>query len=334
MNSASYKTLLLCYRDGYLIEKTLEIIKKYVNFDFKVDEIHLPRYLRHAFYSQKGGLLRSLVDMGITDKLTVGEFISHRMYVTEASLKERAFALFKKCGYTSFTEPVVDYHRLLPVISALDEIYSISTEEYTQTIKQYITDKVSGGNVAIFDIGYRASITRFCAEFMGVQIPEFQMFSNSGFNYVTCNAPVETYISYPTEIARSCSILEILFENILSSMEPELVGIGFDNDSNKFYYKFGSYPPGNNLIDQVQQGVLHYVEYSMGILKEKLLDLKSDSFFEWSIIVDYLLKPELSSAEIISKLYRPDSSQIKGSSQDNPFGGWYYANLSRNKNER
>ena len=53
----SCKKLLLCYRDGYIIEKALSILNKYVKLGFEIEEIHLPRYLRHSFYSEKGGFL-------------------------------------------------------------------------------------------------------------------------------------------------------------------------------------------------------------------------------------------------------------------------------------
>ena len=325
----SCKKLLLCYRDGYIIEKALSILNKYVKLGFEIEEIHLPRHLRHSFYSEKGGLLKSLTDMGISKSMTVDEFITHRMYVTDSKLRSQAFELFKKCGYESKSEPVLNYGKIYPVIAKLNDIYKESTKKYNEVVRGYVLSKINNESTIIFDVGYRASISRFCSEFLNIQIPEIQMFANTGINYVDCNNPVFSYISYPTEVATDCGILEIMFENIISSQEPELTGIGYSLSKNEYYYKFGSYSKGNRIIDDVQQGICDYIDYAMSILRERIFNLKNDPYFEWNVIVDYLKNPDLESAGIIAKLYRPDSSQIKGIKNDDQFGGWLYIHSTR-----
>ena len=328
MKDGGYKKLVLCYRDGYLIQKAISEIGKYIDIGFTMDEIHLPRYLRHSFYSEKGGLLRSLSEMGISKTMTVGEFISHRMYVDDPILANKAFSLFEKCGFHSLSENNIDFTKLYPVIKELDEIYYESTRTYNENVREYVKMKLGAEKTMVFDVGYRGSISNFCSEFLNIDIPELQMFANTGIFFTNSQKMVESYVSYPTKIAVDASIMELLFENIISSQEPELIGVDIIEGKN-YRYRYGSYPPGNRDIDIVQDGVMRYISYSMSILKERLRNTKYDPYFEWGILVDYLCNPESNSASVISRLNRPDSSQIKGANGDDPFGGWFFVRTSK-----
>ena len=320
MNLGGYDRLLLCYRDGYLIEKVLEEASKYVPLNFNYEEIHLPRIIRHPFYSKSGGLLRSLDELEVNVEMSVSDFIKYRIYATDSELFNKALNAFEKIDLKE-NDSIGDISRIYPIISELNVIFKDSCKKPIEIIDQYCKDKVGKGNCAIFDIGYRGSVHAFLKEMIGLDIPEYQMMSNYTLYTNKYQNGVKNFTFYDKKTLVDSLVPEILIENAISIQEPEMIGIDFCNGEP--HYIFNGSNATNEYIESVQRGIMDYVSYSLEIFGSNIMNLNFDQSLEFSMIHDLLKYPSLDFALSVKNMYRPDSSQIKGSVNDDAFDYWF-----------
>ena len=302
--------LLLCYRDGYLIEKIFDEISNHTKVGFTYEEIHLPRILRHVFYSENGGLFRSLEEMGLSPQMTVTDFIRYRLYTETPEDTEEALNLFRELGYSGGSDPIGSVERIYPILPRLDKIFERSSSGLKQLVRNYCRSKTSKDGTAVFDIGYRGSILLFLENTIGIESFEYQMMANSGMDLRQFGSNIESYLTYSRKAQMDVPFMEMLMENIISSQEPELLGLA--DSVSGISYVFGTPIPSSEEIEDVQRGILDYIRYTSEILKDRLMELILDRTFEFSMLQDILASHEPDLDKLIDKLKRPDSSQICG----------------------
>lgn len=312
MRFNGHRHLLLCYRDGFLIEKMLDIISERMELGFDYDEIHLPRILRHAFYSRNKGLFGSLEEMGSNPDMKVSDFIRYRLYAEDPGDAEKALEIFREAGYSDGNEPIGPADRLYPLLPKLDRVFRDSCGKVMENVERYCRLKASGEGTALFDIGYRGSILEFMEKEIGIPSFEYQMMGNSGLYLREFGGNLETYYGYTRKTQIEASAMEMLIENVISSQEPELLGVGTD-ESGKIVYRFGAEIPSSEAIYDVQKGVLDYVRYAADVLGNRIMDLALDHGLEFSVLEDLLRSRDPDIMKIVEDLRRPDSSQICGS---------------------
>lgn len=214
-----------------------------------------------------------------------------------------------------------DLSRVLPIVESLDVYFRQNCTERMESVKRYCELKIHEGDM-VFDVGYRGSVHSFIEKHLGLHCPEIQLFANTGM-HLNPSKDVTSYITYPTKIAIDCTILELIYENVISSQEPELLNIRMEDGEYEYVYNERGNTTNKN-ITMVQQGVLDYVEYTLSVLKEKVTQIHFDHDIEWLAMADFLRCPvSKKSASVIRSLYRPDSSQIVGGEGSNLFDYWY-----------
>ncbi len=311
MRFNGHRHLLLCYRDGFLIEKMLDIMSEGTELGFDYDEIHLPRILRHAFYSRNKGLFGSLEEMGSNQDMTVSDFIRYRLYAEDPGTAERALEVFRSARYSDGNDPIGPSDRLYPILPQLDAVFRESCGRVMEDVERYCRSKASADGTALFDIGYRGSILEFLEKEIGICSFEYQMMGNAGLYLREFSGNLETYYGYTRKIQMEASAMEMLIENVISSQEPELLDVHTD-DSGRAEYVFGEEVPPSPCIEDVQRGILDYVRYAADILGGRVMDLALDHGFEFSVLEDLLSSHDTDMERIVRDLRRPDSSQICG----------------------
>ncbi len=318
MINNNQQRLLLGYRDGYLIGELLKTLFGQ-SLPFEIDEIHLPRIIRHIIYSKTTGLLGSITDNKPSNTQTIKQFIKYRLYAADSQIL-KIMEQFISIGYTSLDQEIGDPNKLLPILPSLNSYYMKNTKPLLDELIKYCTIKLDNKKSAVFDIGYRGSLCTFF-NLIGHPIDEYQLFSSPGVYLNEFADRVHSYHTYDQKRRIDTYVMEILCENTISIQEPELLEIRTSN--NHFKYIFADEDSTNANISQAQKGVMDYAQMVKNVLGDKISNLKFDHTFEPMILSELLKSPTKPFGTIVKTMSRPESSQIKGKRNIDHMSIWY-----------
>lgn len=314
--------ILLVMRDGYIIDKIYNVIAPIYENAPATDDIFLSRMIRYYFYGkEKNGLINSFGLFGNLETMTVDEFMEKRLLVKEENRAE-VFELFKSVGYADGTTQMgkpIQYYSLLP---ELQKIFANNSKEEIGIVEEYCRKKVANvNNLAVVDVGYRGSVSRFLQDEMQISNIGYQMLETPLSNqYVRNGYDIRSFISYSFKLVSDLKILHPLVEDIISIQEGTATKIEKNNNEyvviKKENFKI------NETLTEMQQGVMEYVNHTFEALKNdiKEMDFDEDLFFD--VLVQFLNTPNSLDVNVIKKLSFEDSDFIKIGAGNNIYSVW------------
>ena len=329
-------TVLLAYRDGFLIEKIIRLINK--NYDIKLDliPIYLSRMVRYNSYCQReNGFFEALMDFNVPSSMTVMDFVRNRLLVEENEKAENIFGIFKTYLGKEKGDTINDMADLLPILDSLSKLYNENAEKNMVFINEYCEKLLDGyEKIAVFDVGYRGSVVEYLSKRYDRRFQGYQILSYSfGDKHTIGNENTESYIKYGMETLNAVKILHNLVEDLISAEEGTAFKVSKEKDAlivckEKFEKK-------SRNIEIIQNEVIKFIEYFLEMFKKDITELEWERFPEFDFICTFLKNPPIKDAEVIKEMYFTDSNFL-GTINQNIYQEWYnsfFENKRQSKDE-
>lgn len=272
--------LLLNWRDGFFIEKILDILKPCCNFGFEYEKFQLNRHLR--IYEQ----------CSILPELICGVPFNNVSNIFKIAKDDEGISL---CGDIS------DYHNRKKQEGLSNHVDCKKIKTCASILKEYVLGKI-GDDVAIFDDGYHGSIADFIEHYYNKQVIEYQVVDKfSSFRIINDRSIVSSYF-----VSKSFGV-----DNYLRSYEPRSESINKEGDQ---YIFDSSAPAVLNIYTTIFQTYgLYYIKKFVAIFGE----LISDFYYSNSIFGNIMNSSEFSITsgsidydDLLKYIKNDDSSDI------------------------
>lgn len=316
--------LLLAYRDGYLPEKIIEILRPYCAFDIPVEDIYLNRTLRYAFSSKDNHPMTG-TDIPFSIKMTVDEFIKSRLLLTEEEDIKEVFQIFKKSGFASRNEIIGDKQRVYRIASQLEPYFKKQAYKQMQIICEYCQEKIYGAkNLAVFDVGYRGSVARFLQCEQGCKnIIGYQLLATPHIRLKYGSIELRSYIEYGFYVQAAAMILHPLMEQLISTPCSSPIGIKKETGCFEFLYENLEYTEEQSNIIICQNRVLEYCKGFVQCFGDYISLMEFDPYNEFQLVIELCNRPAKKDAVAIRSLGFRDAVFIEGSAGVNAYENWY-----------
>ncbi|EIX0883772.1 hypothetical protein MJJ82_001824, partial [Campylobacter coli] len=183
-------TLLLVYRDGYLIEKILNIFLKDRESQISIKPLRLSRKALYAFDGlSKKECKKKLVAIPASATMTVENFLKLRFLMDDFQIAEAS----EKYNFV-LDAYVGDVKNQLTIADQVYEYFFNNAKKKTEVIKDYCRHVIADGeNIAVFDVGYSGRICKFLKDVLNVETTAYHMFKHFGFKG---DSSIRTYFDF------------------------------------------------------------------------------------------------------------------------------------------
>ncbi|EJF7391341.1 hypothetical protein M8512_001749, partial [Campylobacter coli] len=204
-------TLLLVYRDGYLIEKILNIFLKDRESQISIKPLRLSRKALYAFDGlSKKECKKKLVAIPASATMTVENFLKLRFLMDDFQIAEAS----EKYNFV-LDAYVGDVKNQLIIADQVYEYFFNNAKEKTEIIKDYCRKVIADGkNIAVFDVGYSGRIRKFLKDVLNIETTAYHMFKHFGFK---SDDGIKTYFDFSNTFFQHIHVIHNqIFEDILS----------------------------------------------------------------------------------------------------------------------
>ncbi|WP_101876301.1 hypothetical protein [Lachnoclostridium edouardi] len=318
--------LLLAYRDGYIPEKIYNKLTEYYPKAPKLKPIYLSRKIRYFYASKKeNGLFSSIFDLPADPKMSVYDFITKRLLITEDRDKIQALSIFLKHGYGSSKNEIGKSEKYLSFLSELEPLFNKYAFSKVKVIDEYCKSCIenSDKNIACFDIGYRGSVSRFLKDEIGISnigyhflaTPLLNTSSNKEYN-------LKSYVQYGFNIPTETKILHALLEDVISLHEGSAIDI-LKNKNGFSIIKDDS--DENPSILSVQDQIIKYCEKFIALFNKDIPQLHFDHYLHFELLVHFLKSPCEKDGKAMLNLQFKDSGFI--TQNKDLYERWYLSHF-------
>lgn len=315
--------LLLTYRDGYIPEKLYNLLSPFYDTVPKIKPIYLSRKIRYVYMAKiPHGLLNSIIDLPVDPEISIKDFIENRLLITDELQKQEVLLIFMKHGYSNENTQIGKLEKYIHFLEELEPFFKNNANSHIENIKDYCLDSIkSYAKIAVFDIGYRSSVSRFLFDNLHIPNIGYQLFATS-LNDIenTKNYTLKSYIQYGLSIPQNTIILHPLMEDIISIQEGSALSI--TKQSDKYIINKEELTNINQYITSIQDKILEYSTGFINLFNNDIPILKFDHYLHFELLINFLQKPCKKDAESILKLNFKDSSFIS-SGNKNIYQEWY-----------
>jgi len=314
--------LILTLRDGYIPSKVIELLRPYYSNIPEIESIYLSRAIRYPYYSKfELGLIRSIADIPVDKNMSVENFIKHRLLVDSEEEKQEILHIFLKNGYVSKTSKIGNEEKYFPFLASLETFFKKNAEKRIKTIDEYCKDILnSSQKLAVFDVGYRGSVSRFLTDNFGVENLGYHIFATPLLNINSRKYNLKSFIHYGLDVPKNTMIIHALIEDIISIQEGSAVDIIKEHGSFKIIREMG----GNESlkITKIQENLLKFCKEFINLFGEDIKQLEFDRYNYFNFLVRFLNRPTKIDAAAIGNLNFYDSSFITNSER-NMYKLWH-----------
>lgn len=317
--------ILFVMRDGYIIDKIYSILSNVYSKAPDVDDIYLSRTIRYVFNGKhNNGLLESFTQFPIPEAMTVGEFMTKRLLVKESE-REEVLKIFKSVGYANEESRMGKPIQYYSIMLELQKIFASNTKSKIEVIEDYCKNKiVNSKKYAVVDVGYRGSVSRFLKDELNINNIGYQMLETPLSNqYSRGNYDIRSFISYSFNLVKELKILHPLTEDIISIQEGTACDIERTGDAFEIIKKENI--SVNPILDEMQEGVMEYVEYAYEALKKDIVTMSFDEDLSFDLLTEFLRNPGELDKKVIEKLSFEESDFIKIGNGNNIYEAWLEA---------
>lgn len=318
-----YDTVYLAYRDGYLIEKIMILLKPWLNQDMKAIPVYLSRALRYNGYCREdNGFLRAALDYKVSPEMKLEEFVAKRLLVEEETEKEKILSIMmRKCNMER-DDAVGELEQLLPALQDISAVYNRQAECNMHLIDKYCEAVFSKcEKIAVFDVGYRGAVVDFLRKLYGMEAQGYHILSYSFMEKHTAGAShTQSYIQYGIKSMNSIKILHNLMEDVISIEEGTASKL-IEEDGNLKVYK-EEYCIESDIVKSIQEKILETISDFLDIFGKDILNLEFDRYAEFDFICEFLIHANKKDAEILRKMQFCDPNFL-GEVSKNVYQSWY-----------
>lgn len=300
-------TMVFAYRDGYLIEKLMQAFQKYRSVPI-LKRAYLSRKVRMDYMlSEPGGFLNNIIDFPPNASMTVEKFIQTRMAVTDEEHVKKVLDIFLEHGYTSRHNKLGAMDRYIHFLHQLEPF--TKNHSAKDDIDRYCKEVFAGSkNPAVFDVGYRGSVSRFVQDKLQIQTAGYHLLASSLIHTNHAGAyHLKSYIYYGMETPKESMILHALIEDILCAPEGSVYGISYQEEELKLLRE--SYQE-QECLTEIQKKIIHYTEGFLQLFHQDLRDLEFDHYLEFELLMRLLTAPCKADAAAIGRLAFYDAEFI------------------------
>lgn len=309
--------ILFVYRDGYIPEKIYRELEKIYTDVPETDIIYLPRKVRYYFFGkEKTGLFNSLEQFEIPKTMTVNEFMEKRLLLSEEE-KTKVWTLFRERGYVDSNSPMGDPVQYCSLMPELQKIFKEKTKKEIEVIEKYCKEKTEDTRkLAVVDVGYRGSVSRFLNDQMAIENVCYQILATPLVNIALKDEyHIRSFYSYSFQTVNDLKILHQLMEDVISIQEGTALYI--EEQDNDFEVGKEDFSGENEVLSSIQDGIMKFVRFTLESLKTDFKNFEFDETLFMDLIFDFLRNPSKMDAAVIKHLKFEESNFIKiGTSKD------------------
>lgn len=279
------KNLCFIWRDGYLPHKIFNKLNEYYKYDVNIFKLYLTRAMR--YYGEVldlNGFLKTSFDIPIPKNMTIEDFLEKRMLLT-AEDKKDAIQLFLNNGFD--INQKFDYiSKYIDIINiCFDKTKKIALKE-NKMIDEYIRTKINlDDEFAIFDIGYRGSVSKYFFDNYNVKTKSYHLFSTP---IVECNRgkkiKIESFHHLSFNERKNLPLVEF-FEIIISSPKNSVKAVS--KEKNKLVLIRDKNKENKAMkrdIKEIQNSIVSFSDEFIDLFNNDILDLS----FDYSIFYEML----------------------------------------------
>ncbi|HEG2660448.1 TPA: hypothetical protein SCV26_000967 [Campylobacter coli] len=288
-------TLLLVYRDGYLIEKILNIFLKDRESQISIKPLRLSRKALYAFDGlSKKECKKKLVAIPASATMTVENFLKLRFLMDDFQIAEAS----EKYNFV-LDAYVGDVKNQLTIADQVYEYFFNNAKKKTEVIKDYCRHVIADGeNIAVFDVGYSGRICKFLKDVLNVETTAYHMFKHFGFKG---DSSIRTYFDFSNTFFQHIHIIHNqIFEDILSEPVGTLQEIIKKND--KFDFILDNKYQAQDEILKVQDRILNNIEEFYNLFKKDIDTLNIHGFDFYHILTRFLWQPKAKDMNVFKNL--------------------------------
>ncbi|MFV0364650.1 MAG: HAD family hydrolase [Suipraeoptans sp.] len=315
--------LIYVWRDGFLIEKILEIFD--INLPNKIPEskrIHLSRAMRYPFYALKaGGLFDSLQQWVLDPNTSLLQFIDKYLMIKEEEDKQHALAVFAKHGYTSKYQAMGKPDNYLWFIHEFDDLFKKGSSNHIELVKEDVESiGARGKKVGIYDIGYRGTVSRFLSEFFEIDSNTYHALGTMGLHDEIDGSEIKAFIEYgKSNISNTHNKLNQYLEVISCDQNPGVVGVKqTENCGYEYIYDEGF--EESEEIKGIQSGIIEYAKSFNNVFGRYISCFSGDPQIFWTMILALLSAPNEKDALFLKNI-KHSMSYFSGNITD--FSQWF-----------
>jgi FMN phosphatase YigB (HAD superfamily) len=324
-------TLLLAWRDGFLIEKIFSEIKDILPYRLPdLVHFHMGRILRYPTFSLvKGGLFDECYRLFVGDTTTVKQFIVQRLLLTEKEDIDAALDIFAKYGYTSESQEMGKIDKYIWFLHEFESYYAKGASKQIALTGEYIDslfkNQSNHNNVAVFDVGYRASIAKFLEDFYNISIDTYHIAGTPGSYEKHDDRGIFAFVDYGrSTILRTASYLHMFFEILICEQIPS--AIAFEKKDNKVDVIYDDIDFYDDNINKIQDAIMEFVITSKELLANYIHFLNFDKHLFLSIITEILISPTEIDAELI-RTFKLAGNVL--ADEQTTFETWYKSKMKK-----
>lgn len=329
MERNGIKNLILVYRDGYLIEKIIQIFSQYMFKGIERKNAYLSRKVRYCAYAhEQYGFLNTIEDLPINEMMSVEEFAKTRLLVTEdEEMREVVEAIFNCVGREA-KDRLGTFENYFPLLPYFDTIYKKNAAKKRDILGEYCGSLVSHpNNTAIFDIGYRGNVLRLFHQQFHLDCIGYHLFGKSFLQKKDDFwRDMRVFIKYSKKTMREAMILNPLMEDVICVQEGTAETVSKHND--KFIIEKSQKVVFNRDIEVIQETILSHLDEFARIVGEDCVRWDYDNMAEFEMLVDFLTEPNHKDAEILKKIKFCDSDFAVFKDVPNVYSAWYAEKFS------
>lgn len=295
--------LAFVWRDGFLPEKIIDLLRPYVNTDIpSIERVYLSRALRCSFAAdKKGGLFDSMFQWTLNPQMSIVEFAESFMNCSTEEEKYAVYNIFADKGYTSSYAEIGETADYSWFIHELEPLFIKTHATSREIISEKITALKNLGKLGVFDIGYRGTVSRFLAETFQMKSISYHMLGTMGADEKNDDVVIKPYIKYSQNIVQNTNnILHEFMELIISEQTPGI--LKYEKDENGIQEIKDPFFEEDRNVTEIQSGVIGYTALFAELFGEYISYMNIDRQVLFTMVVSLLSSPNKKDAQVIKDL--------------------------------
>lgn len=310
--------ILFVYRDGYLPQKIIQLLQPLYESKIDSDIIYLSRLIRNNYYAkEQEGLMKSISDLPVYPEMTIENFAKKRLFIN-SDTKTDIWNKFAKYGYKSKKDSIGVITEKADLLNELESDFHKNTFSNIEVIDDYCKSKIRKGKIAVFDVGYRGSVSQFLKRNFDTDNIGYQIFATPLVNNCSLTN-IKTFVPYGFSTINETTILHSLIEDIISIDEGSSINIKRENYDYKIVKKQKSPSPE---LAEIQASILEYISGFLKLFGKDICNLTFDNYLHFELLVEFLKKPCQMDAEVIKNMIFVDSDFVSMPDY-NIYENWY-----------
>ncbi|WP_252229313.1 hypothetical protein [Clostridium sp. ZBS15] len=321
--------LCLIYRDGYLPEQIINILKPYYDKVPELTRLRLSRRALRCFeVKKKHGFIFDALHNPVNPDMKISEYLSLRAFLTEESQQREILDKIQCIGYGSLDDAVGPFEKQIELAKTIEPYFIYNSHMAADIVEQYCKDETgSFDSLAIFDIGYSGRIHRLLKDTFEIENICYHIF---GYDYLKNQCiDVKSFQYVSSSFTNKSMIIHNAFlEDVISEQAPSVSRIVKNNGRIDFIYD-DNFSVNNNMIE-LQEYILEFCKLFSEKFSKDLTTMSFEGFDFYEVYKQLLNNPHIKDAKMFCNFEFQDN-WITGN-EISYYQSWYNRKLNNNRN--